>query len=215
MVKKADGSFELTAPINVKPDEKSLYKYVVDDGWCIDSKAKICPDEAGIENNFLEATDLLYLSKMSAIPEVGGTASKIVAPAASTPIPSSTQTTEPLSETTTSSSEPTLETTVIKETQPDVTADPLAAAIGALPGLAVAPDQKVFENVVTPVTDVESTDLPTSSQDTPDTSIEKSLTEDDPTLVSEVSPQILKGNILPDSEIEHVSCPPYCMPPLK
>lgn len=71
LVKQADGSFELTVPFQAK--EKVLYKYVVDDEWLVNQLEKLGKDDAGIENNVLETSDLVEVELTSSkIPEAAG-----------------------------------------------------------------------------------------------------------------------------------------------
>lgn len=73
LVKQSDGSFELTVPLG--KDEKFLYKYVVDGEWLVNKSEKLGHDDSGIENNILEAKDLVSAKGASSkIPEAGGLA---------------------------------------------------------------------------------------------------------------------------------------------
>lgn len=73
LVKQSDGSYELTVPL--AKDEKILYKYVVDGEWLVNKSEKLGHDDSGIENNILDAKDLVSTkSTGSKIPEAGGLA---------------------------------------------------------------------------------------------------------------------------------------------
>lgn len=184
MIKTSDGSFQITAPLKVAQDEKILYKYVVDDNWCIDEQAKTTSDDHGILNNYVDESDLIQLTTKNAVPIAGGL----------------TTTTTP--STTPNASNNTLETTVIKETQPDIGADPLAAAISANPGIVIPAD---LEAVPKPESTTQVSDTPKDSASTinEQKSADSSMTEDDTHTL--VAAETTKENILPDTEIEHVS----------
>lgn len=71
LVKQVDGSYELTVPLLA--NETILYKYVVDGEWLVNQSQHVTRDGSGIENNSLEANDLVAASStQSKIPEAGG-----------------------------------------------------------------------------------------------------------------------------------------------
>lgn len=73
LVKQADGSFELTVPLS--KEESIFYKYVVDGAWLVNYSQKVGHDNAGIENNILDKSDLVAAEgTQSKIPEAGGLA---------------------------------------------------------------------------------------------------------------------------------------------
>lgn len=100
-----------------------MYKYVVDGEWQIDQNAKTAPDEGGIENNYILFSDLAQLSELEK--------------------KQSASTEQPASQ------ESTVKPTVIADEPVDLSKDPVAAAIGAMPGLvipSVTEQEKIFAN---------------------------------------------------------------------
>lgn len=72
MVKQVDGLFELVVPLPSLEDN-ILYKYVVDGEWLVNRSEKVGTDASGNENNVLQKSDLVDVSKSGVrIPESGG-----------------------------------------------------------------------------------------------------------------------------------------------
>ncbi|KAK9455071.1 immunoglobulin E-set, partial [Dipodascopsis uninucleata] len=72
MVQNVDGSWTVSIPL---PDEKITYKFVVNDNWVVDPKAKKEVDASGIENNVLDPKELVSTQgsgSVGFIPESGG-----------------------------------------------------------------------------------------------------------------------------------------------
>jgi hypothetical protein len=146
----------LIAPIEIeKPEEKVFYKYVVDEEWKIDTNAKTALDDAGIENNIIEQSDLHPLSHYEKH-DTPTSSSSATDDATASNSSSNTATTNDSNDpapnapnSTTDDSDSSLKATVIKDSPVDLsTADPLIQAIGALPGLAIpasiADQEKIF-----------------------------------------------------------------------
>ncbi|WLF79365.1 Cruciform DNA binding protein [Lodderomyces elongisporus] len=72
LVKEADGSFALQVPLPPKK-ESILYKYIVDGEWKTNPEENVTKDSDGIENNILDAEDLVNLLTVpgALIPETG------------------------------------------------------------------------------------------------------------------------------------------------
>jgi len=167
----------LIAPVEIeKPEDKVFYKYVVDDEWKIDTNAKTALDNAGIENNLIEQSDLHSLSHYEKH-DTPTSSSSVTDDATALNSSSNTPTTTTndsndsapnAPNSTTNDSDSSLKATVIKDPSVDIsTADPLTQAIGALPGLAIpasiADQEKIFATV--PVS--KSSDAPSSDSDLP------------------------------------------------
>ncbi|KOG99206.1 Crp1p [Saccharomyces eubayanus] len=76
LVKTARGDFEITMPVRLaSKNDKFQFKFIVDGVWCVsDSFGKEHVSE-GIENNFIQITDLVETQEVvgaSRIPEAGG-----------------------------------------------------------------------------------------------------------------------------------------------
>lgn len=161
LIKNPDGSFQITAPLSIDKDQKILYKYVVDDEWCIDTTGKTVPDETGILNNFVEKDDLIVLNVKNAIPEAAGLTT-------TTPSKSHASST---SETTTSTEKP-----VVKDAPKD-TEEVETTKSKDTPTSTSAPLNNTIKSAST-------------TPSTPEiTSADTTLTEDDKTLVSAVGPK--------------------------
>lgn len=73
LVQLPDGLFEVTVPL--KAQDKIMYKYIVDGEWLVLPTQRVCRDEHGIDNNYIESSDLVDSSASgSRIPEAGGLA---------------------------------------------------------------------------------------------------------------------------------------------
>ncbi|CAI4063980.1 hypothetical protein SKDZ_08G1930 [Saccharomyces kudriavzevii ZP591] len=76
LVKTAKGNFEITMPVKLADKNyKFQFKFIVDGVWCVSDSYKKEHVSEGIENNFLEITDLVETQEVvgaSRIPEAGG-----------------------------------------------------------------------------------------------------------------------------------------------
>lgn len=76
LVKTAKGNFEITMPVKLaNKDDTFQFKFIVDGVWCVSDSYKKEHVSEGIENNFLQITDLVETQEVagaSRIPEAGG-----------------------------------------------------------------------------------------------------------------------------------------------
>ncbi|QHS73782.1 Crp1p [Saccharomyces paradoxus] len=76
LVKTAKGNFEITMPVKLtNKNDKFQFKFIVDGVWCVSDSYKKEHVSEGIENNFLQITDLVEtqeVGSVSRIPEAGG-----------------------------------------------------------------------------------------------------------------------------------------------
>ncbi|CAI4052000.1 hypothetical protein N7582_005339 [Saccharomyces uvarum] len=76
LVKTAKGNFEITMPVRLaSKNDKFQFKFIVDGVWCVSNSFEKEHVSEGIENNFIQITDLVETQEVagaSRIPEAGG-----------------------------------------------------------------------------------------------------------------------------------------------